>query len=135
MAEPSQAINVPITLAEGMGLTVQLHPTQIWLHWLTDDQLENLATMNGITAISLAFFGMCVGGWISFYTVVVTGSFRDQIERARFGMYESMAILLSVFFGLIFAVSLYLSLKKLFRVRKSKVISPPTQISDLSKPQ
>jgi hypothetical protein len=107
-----------------MGLTVQLSPTLIRLHWLTDEQLENLAGMNSLTAISLAFLGICVGAWISFHTALETGNFKDEIGKAKFELYQSASILLSLFFGVIFLVALILSARRFWRARKTEAITP-----------
>jgi len=102
-----------------MGLSVMLSPTLIRLHWLTDEQLENLAGMNGVTAIALAFLGMCVGASVSYHAALVTGNFKDEIGRTRFELYEQTALLLCVFFGLLFVGALALSVRRFFSVRST----------------
>jgi hypothetical protein len=127
-ADPRQNI----TIAEGMGLTVQITPTLIRMHWLTDDQLESFAAMNAATAISLAFLGMAFGAWVSFYSALASSNFKDEIGKTKFDLYESAALILSVFFALLFVVCLCASLRKLFRIRKTVAITPPQPV--VSKP-
>lgn len=107
-----------------MGLTVQLSPTLIKLYWLTEDQLENIAALNVINAVSLAFLGISAGAAVAFYTALETGDFQDPLTRIRFETYRGSAIDLSLFFGLIFLVGITLSLRKLWRIKKTKTVSP-----------
>jgi hypothetical protein len=124
LADPQQVPqdNRHIKVAEGMGLTVALAPTLITLHWLTDDQLENLAAMNGITAVSLAFLGISIGAAISYHVALITSNFKDAQGKTNFETYKWAAIILSVFFGLIFIVALGFSLVKLARIKKRAIV-------------
>jgi hypothetical protein len=113
---------VGIQVASGVALTVQLAPKTIRMYYLTEDQLERVASLNLITAVCLAFFGVCFGGFVSFYTTLRTADIRDPSTHATFVSIAVVTAILAAFFLVVFLCGLIKSLLDLRRAKRTEAI-------------
>jgi hypothetical protein len=118
-----------IQVASGVALTVFLAPKNIRMYYLTEDQLESVASLNLINAVCLAFFGICIGSVIAFYTTLKTAEIKDPSTHAIFIALAIGSGCLAVFFGIVLGVGCAKSLVDLKRWKKIEpTVAPITPI-------
>jgi hypothetical protein len=90
---------------------------------LNEDQVDNIAAMNLVTAVCLAFFGISFGSWITLHaTIIPLEGLKDQQAMLSRLTTECMASeILSVFFFVTFAIGLTVSVLKFIRIKRGSV--------------
>ena len=118
-----------IQVASGVALTVQLAPKNIRMYYLTEDQLENGLSLNLITGVCLALFGICVGGFISFYTTLRTADIKDPSTHATFVSVAVVAAILAVFFAVVFGCGIVKSILSIRRAKRTEAVGTVAPIA------
>ena len=122
MADNQPALGQEVQVATGVALTVQLAPKTIRMYYLTEDQFENIATLNLTTAVCLAFFGICIGGFISLYSTVRATDLMDASTHATFIALTVLTGVLGIFFGALFAIGFVRSLLNLRQAKRTETV-------------
>jgi len=98
--------NNPIVVPTGSSLAFEMVPATMRVFMLNEDQVDNVAVMNLITAVCLAFFGISFGSWITLHaTIAPLAELKDQQAIVSRLTIECIASgMLAVFFFVIFSV-------------------------------
>ena len=117
-----------IQIASGVALTVFLAPKNIRMYYLTEDQLESVASLNLMNAVCLGFFGICIGSLIAFYTTLKTAEIKDPFTHATFVVLAIGSGCLAIFFGIVLGIGCARSIIDLKRWKRIEptVTTPAT---------
>jgi len=113
-------------ITSGGSVTVTINPTNIEMYCLTEDQLETVASVNVVTAVSLAFLGICFGAWLTVYVTLASVNGLQDLTKATFVALQWGSGCLTIFFLVVFVVGLIksvLGLRKIKRTGKAKVVA------------
>jgi multisubunit Na+/H+ antiporter MnhB subunit len=110
----------PITVAPGGGLTVSLAETTATVYILTGEKLDSISYLNTSNAVYLAAAGLCGGIFATLITTLFTTPLSDPMVHAIFVLGPFGFGILTIVFGVLFAVDLQRSARTLREIRSKK---------------